>query len=95
MRSDLALALRQGTARFQWAEARLFHDTTEKSVRNEGWEKALLISQLRPYLDAVTKDLILISPYFVPLENGTEALCKLSEQGVTVRILTNSDRLHR
>lgn len=88
--SDFATALHEGTARFQWAEARLFHDTSEKSVRNEGWEKELLISQLWPYLDAVTEDLILISPYFVPLENGTEALCKLSERGVTVRILTNS-----
>ncbi len=88
--SDLAVALHQGTARFQWAEARLFHDTSEKSARSEGWEKELLISQLWPYLDAVTDELTLISPYFVPLENGTEALCKLSERGVTVRILTNS-----
>ena len=53
-------------------------------------EKQLLISRLRPHLDAVTDELIIVSPYFVPLENGTEALCKLSQRGVTVRILTNS-----
>jgi len=90
LHSNLATALHQGSARFQWAEARLFHDTSEKGVRGEGWEKQLLISQLWPYLDAVTNELIIVSPYFVPLENGTEALCKLSERGVTVRILTNS-----
>jgi len=88
--SGLAAALRRGDALFQWAEARVFHDTSEKSVRGEGWEKRLLISQLWPHLDSVTDELIIVSPYFVPLENGTEALCKLSRRGVTVRILTNS-----
>jgi len=88
--SDLITALHQGSARFEWAEARVFHDTVEKSMRTEGWRKQLLISQLWPYLDAVTDELIIVSPYFVPLENGTDALCKLSERGVTVRILTNS-----
>jgi len=88
--SDFAIALHEGTARFQWAEARLFHDTADKGVRSEGWEKELLISQLWPYLDAATDELILVSPYFVPLDNGTEALCKLARRGVTVRILTNS-----
>ncbi len=90
MHSDFATALHEGTARFQWAEARLFHDTSEKGVRGEGWEKQLLISQLWPYMDAVTDELILVSPYFVPLEKGTEALCNLARRGVTVRILTNS-----
>lgn len=88
--SDLARALRQGTARFQWADARLLHDTSEKGDRGEGWQKQLLISQLMPYLDAATDELILVSPYFVPLEKGTDTLCRISEKGVTVRILTNS-----
>ncbi len=88
--SDFAKTLRRGTARFQWAEARVFHDTSEKGVRDEGWKQQRLISQLQPYLEAVTDELIIISPYFVPLENGTEVLCRMSEKGVTVRILTNS-----
>ena len=88
--SDLIAALHKGSARFAWAEARVFHDTAEKSVRGEGWRQQLLISQLWPYLDAVTDELIIVSPYFVPLENGTDALCKISERGATVRILTNS-----
>jgi putative cardiolipin synthase len=88
--SDLAVALQRDAVPFQWAEARLFHDTSEKGDRGEGWEEQLLISQLWPYLNSVTDELILVTPYFVPLENGTEALCKMSRRGVTVRILTNS-----
>ena len=32
----------------------------------------------------------MVSPYFVPGQQATEALCKLAQNGVRVRILTNS-----
>lgn len=88
--SNLANALRAGTANFKWAEARVIHDSPEKKTRDEEWQSELLISQLSPYLAKATDELIVISPYFVPGKKGAEALCALSEKGVTVRILTNS-----
>ena len=46
--SELANALRSGSARFNWAEAKVIHDSSEKKVRNENYQAELLISQLCP-----------------------------------------------
>ena len=57
---------------------------------NEDWKDELLMSQLAPYILQAKKEFILVSPYFVPGQRGADAVCKLSQQGVRVRILTNS-----
>ncbi len=88
--SELANALRTGSAHFKWAEAKVIHDSSEKKVRDENWKAELLISQLWPYMHKATEELIIVSPYFVPGKNGANALCDLSDKGVKVRILTNS-----
>jgi putative cardiolipin synthase len=88
--SDLANALRDGSAHFKWAGAKVIHDSSDKKVRDENWKAELLISQLWPYMQKATEELIIVSPYFVPGKNGVNALCELSKKGVKVRILTNS-----
>ena len=88
--SDLANSLREGRAQFKWAEAKVMHDSSEKKVHDENWQAELLISQLWPYMQKATEELIIVSPYFVPGKKGAKALCDLSEKGVKVRILTNS-----
>ncbi len=88
--SHLARSLRAGTTELSWGQAQVIHDSSEKKERGENWQKELLISQLWPYMKTTTEELLIISPYFVPGEKGAEALCKLSEKGVKVIILTNS-----
>jgi putative cardiolipin synthase len=68
----------------------VIHDSSDKKVRDENWKAELLISQLWPYMQKATEELIIVSPYFVPGKNGANALCELSKKGVKVRILTNS-----
>ncbi len=88
--SELANALRAGSAHFKWAEAKVIHDSSEKKAHGENWQAELLISQLWPYMQKTNDELIIVSPYFVPGKRGADALCALSEKGVKVRILTNS-----
>lgn len=88
--SDFAKALRQGSARFEWAQARVMYDPPEKKAKGQNWKAQLLMYQLMPYLKKVTDELIIINPYFVPGENGADALCTLSKDGARVIILTNS-----
>lgn len=88
--SNLARSLRNGTTKFTWAQAHVIHDSSEKKERGENWQKDLLISKLWPYMETTTEELLIISPYFVPGKKGADALCKLSEKGVKVIILTNS-----
>lgn len=88
--SDFAKALMNKTARFSPAKAIVIHDSAEKLARGKDWKDDLLISQLAPYIKKATEEFVLVSPYFVPGQQGADALCKLSEQGVRVRVLTNS-----
>jgi len=89
-KSPLAEALRNKTARFRFGQARVITDSPEKLRRNEGWEGETLMSQLAPYLLQATREIVLVSPYFVPGRRAADALCALSQKGVRVRILTNS-----
>ena len=88
--SDFAKALMNKTAQFSPAKAIVIHDSAEKMTKGKDWQEDLLISQLAPYIQQANEEFILVSPYFVPGQRGADALCKLSEQGVRVRILTNS-----
>jgi putative cardiolipin synthase len=82
--------LHSGTIRLNWGEAHVIHDSSEKKEREENWREDLLISQLWPYMESLKEELLIISPYFVPGPRGADALCRLSEKGVRIRILTNS-----
>ena len=88
--SDLANGLRDGSLAFGWSRARVIHDSPQKEDLKKAGHEGLLISQLAPYITGATKKVDIVSPYFVPGDKATEALCKLSHDGVEVRILTNS-----
>ncbi len=89
--SSLAHSLRNKSTHFSFSEARIIHDSAEKMTKaNSNWKEQLLISQLAPYIQNAEEEVIIVSPYFVPGQQGTDELCKLSHNGVRVRILTNS-----
>ena len=88
--SDLALGLKDGSLAFSWSEAMVIHDSPQKEDLKKAGTDELLISQLAPYITGAKKTVDIVSPYFVPGDKATEALCKLSQDGVKVRILTNS-----
>ena len=89
--SELAKGLLQsGTIRLNWGEAQVIHDSSEKKEQEENWREDLLISQLWPYMESLKNELLIISPYFVPGPRGANAICRLSEKGVRIPILTNS-----
>jgi putative cardiolipin synthase len=88
--SDLAKTLAKETLQYGFAKAVVIYDSVEKMIKRDGWKDELLMTQLAPYIKKAKKELILVSPYFVPGSKGTKEFCDLSEQGVTVRILTNS-----
>ena len=89
--SALANSLRNRSAQFSFSRAKIIHDSAEKMTHSDdNWKDELLMSQLAPYIQQAKKEYILVSPYFVPGKKGADAICKLCEQGVRVRILTNS-----
>ena len=89
-KSDLADGLNSGSLALSWSEARVIHDSPEKKTLGKQGRDELLITQLAPYITGARKSANIVSPYFVPGDAATDALCKLARDGVQVRILTNS-----
>jgi putative cardiolipin synthase len=74
----------------EWSDARLVHDDPAKTLDTTVRKDILLFPALVEAIGRPAKSLDLVSPYFVPGDEGTEALAALARGGVKVRVLTNS-----
>ncbi len=88
--SDLAAQIRDHQVTFHWGEAKVVYDQPEKLLHGFDETEYHLSPMLQPYWEGVAKELIIFSPYFVPGKDGTAFLCQLAQNGVQVKILTNS-----
>ncbi len=74
-----------------WAHGKALWDAPSKVLADDEPDRALLMStQLRPELDNVSRELIMVSAYFVPQKPGLLYLTGRADVGVDVRLLTNS-----
>lgn len=90
-RSAFADSVRNLSLEFQWGTSEVVHDAWwKRDSERPGWEDHLLISALKPHLLAAMREVIIISPYFVPDPAVADALCDKARNGIAVKILTNS-----
>ena len=88
--APLVRDLLAGQLALEWADARLVHDDPVKTLDTTPRADNLLFPALVEAIGRPGKSLDLVSPYFVPGDEGTEALAALARRGVKVRVLTNS-----
>jgi putative cardiolipin synthase len=88
--SNLAEKLIRDQVSFHWGDAEIIYDQPEKILHDFDKTEYHLAPKLAPHFEGVQQELLIFSPYFVPGKEGTAFLSQLSEQGVRVRILTNS-----
>ena len=88
-RSDFVQRMIAGELRWEWTDVRLVSDDPAKGLGTAA-NDVLLPERLAGILGAPEKELLLVSPYFVPTQSGTDALTALAQRGVSVRVLTNS-----
>jgi putative cardiolipin synthase len=79
-----------GTLKFDWVRIRVLADPAEKLSEPVDPAQYSLLDDVGDYMDRTTRELIVISPYFVPGRAGVDFFAELVERGVRVRILTNS-----
>jgi len=72
------------------AEARVLSDSPDKLINEISEEQMRLATDLREVLLSAEKEIILITPYYVPGDRGVEFVRNLVDKGVRVIILTNS-----
>jgi putative cardiolipin synthase len=75
---------------FFWAPYELVYDSPDKSDKKKAKDSENITERLVATVDLAEKELIVISPYFVPRKNGIEYLQSLIDRGLSVTILTNS-----
>ena len=75
---------------YNWADAKVYADSPDKLLEETGDRVYQMWTDLKPRMAAAEKELIIISPYFVPGDGGVDFLIGLKEKGVRIRILTNS-----
>lgn len=81
-----------GQLKLVTARAIALYDKPSKTLAGDTAESSRQIfpSHLRPMIEKAEKEIMLISPYFIPSEQGIGILSGLARRGVRVRILTNS-----
>ncbi|MFJ2995359.1 phospholipase D family protein [Pandoraea sp. NPDC087047] len=86
----LAASLRDGTVPLFWAPAELAADSPDKLDVPAAETQSAPADKLRQLAAHAQREVLIISPYFVPLDGGVRFLSALAARGVKVRVLTNS-----
>ena len=73
----------------QWAKAHFVADHPNK-ILGQAKDQELISFQMLKILGKPEQHMELVSAYFVPTQRGTEYLSQLSNNGIKVRVLTNS-----
>ncbi|KGJ97411.1 phospholipase D family protein [Colwellia psychrerythraea] len=76
--------------RIYQGKAHVIYDSPAKTLGKSELETTYMLSMLRPHVDKINQSLELISPYFVPGDEGTKHLIALVNKGIKVRVITNS-----
>ena len=89
--SRVGLAMRSGQLPLTPARAAAVYDRPPKVSELGGSESpGAIYPRLRTLIEGARQEVILISPYFIPSEQGIGVLGALARRGVRVRVLTNS-----
>jgi cardiolipin synthase C len=74
-----------------WAHAQLVYDSPDKKrVDKEGMVGRLMHRPVAKAVAAVQSELLMITPYFIPGDEGMQLFADLRQRNVRVRVLTNS-----
>jgi cardiolipin synthase C len=74
-----------------WATAHAVVDPVSKFDADKSPEvESYVLTEVAEQLRATRQSLLMVSPYFVPGQSGTDLLKNLVDRGVNVRVLTNS-----
>jgi putative cardiolipin synthase len=74
----------------EWTTAQVMHDDPAKTLDTSERTDVLLFPELMRKLGRPEKSFDIVSPYFVPGDEGTAMLAEQARRGVKVRVLTNS-----
>jgi putative cardiolipin synthase len=75
---------------YLWAPYQFIFDSPDKAIKKKYDEADTILPPMREILLAAEKEIIVVSPYFVPLDTTIEGFGKMRERGVETIVITNS-----
>lgn len=73
-----------------WGPAELVADQPDKIETSKDEPQLRIGPDIKAMTDSAQHSVLLISPYFIPGDSGTDYLDSLAQRGITVKVLTNS-----
>jgi putative cardiolipin synthase len=89
-RPRLDRMLAAGTEGFSWGKAHVLHDDPAKVARDRADTRGRLLPQFSQLGIGIDREILIVSPYFIPGDAGVAWLRGLVARGVRVTVLTNS-----
>ncbi len=87
--SEFARQLQSGHLALRWGKTTLVSDDPAKGLGKALPENTVL-AHIGPVMAAAERELLIVSPYFVPTQKGTDLLGGIAQSGKNVTVLTNS-----
>ena len=75
---------------FEWAPYLLVVDSPDKGIKAKAKDADSITTPLIESLESAKREIVIVSPYFVPMKDGIQGLADLEERGVEVTVITNS-----
>ena len=75
---------------YTWAPYELAFDSPDKADPNKAEGADSILTPLRAAVNDAKKEVMFISPYFVPRKTGIKGLTELRDRGVEAKVITNS-----
>ncbi|RJG05717.1 phospholipase D family protein [Noviherbaspirillum cavernae] len=88
--NELTQDIKRGEMEAYWGTATVIADPPDKLLLSAESSPALAITKLAKVLAQAQRELVLMSPYFVPGPRGVQWLQDMIRRGVHVKIITNS-----
>ncbi len=88
--ADLTKSLTLKETPLYWGHARVIADQPDKLISNRADTDLQLAPELTSLFQSASREILILSPYFVPGRIGVRGLLELQRQGIQVRVLTNS-----
>ncbi|MGZ4980089.1 MAG: phospholipase D family protein [Methylobacter sp.] len=89
--SQVLTRLFTGTPKLAWAKAQLVYDSQDKKdVEDDSLAGSLIYEPIKEAVKSTGSELLVITPYLIPGDEGMKLFQLLHDHNVSVRILTNS-----
>jgi len=90
VKEDYESFAKQNADASTWATYELAYDSPDKANKKTAQDAEKITTKLAAVVDQAQDELLIVSPYFVPLKSGEEYFQELIDRGLKVTVLTNS-----